>query len=523
MGPFQRLAIDVFLQKPFLHHQAEVFPRPAPGGVGGLVDDVAQVVQPPGHLRTAVLKPKFAGLAAFPGAGGEAQDLDFDLAAFKRSGQHVGGNRGDRDRPTPHRARIVQQKGDDGVAEFGVFLDLEGQGRGGVGHHPGQPPGVKNAFFAVEFPRPVLLRLKPPLELVGKSRHRPFQGFELLIEIGAQPFEFGRFGQILGADFLIVFGAVDLIGWVGLGHGRRRGRLERGFAFWQFRFVAQLLIGRILHRYGGFLRVLLGFLGLVRRGLGVIRLVLVAGALRFVLGGFLALGLILVAHLVGVVAQLVAVAQVIDHLAGEAGKAGLIGQRLFQPVKRAAGLTFKEFAPERQNVVSPARQVPACGQVADQVSGRDGQRCFGVVGDLVVASPQRVGLDLGIDVARRAGHHPRAHRFAARGFHRVEQFARHLPGGHIAIIGRRVVELVAQRKGIGCAPGQQNLVAGHAAGDLRQAQLVARHAGRIDAVADAQLGVVGQNAGRFGKRLLERVGRVVGGFAHAQGLSTGHG
>ena len=103
--PFQRLAVDVLLEQPLLHHQPEVRPRPPPRRVGGLVDDVAQVVQPAGQRRAVRGEPGLAALPALPGPGGEAEDLDLDLAALERAGQHVGRDRRDRDRPAAHRAR----------------------------------------------------------------------------------------------------------------------------------------------------------------------------------------------------------------------------------------------------------------------------------------------------------------------------------------------------------------------------------------------------------------------------------
>src|SRR5262245_25404860 len=78
--PVERLAVDVLLQEALAHHQAKVFPRAAPGGVGRLVDDVTQVVQPARIGRLAGGEPGLAGLAALPGAGGEAQNLDLDAA-----------------------------------------------------------------------------------------------------------------------------------------------------------------------------------------------------------------------------------------------------------------------------------------------------------------------------------------------------------------------------------------------------------------------------------------------------------
>ena len=46
--PVERLAVDVLLEQALAHHQAEILARAAPGRVGGLVDDVAQIVEAAG-------------------------------------------------------------------------------------------------------------------------------------------------------------------------------------------------------------------------------------------------------------------------------------------------------------------------------------------------------------------------------------------------------------------------------------------------------------------------------------------
>ena len=65
MRPEQRLAVDVFLEQAFAHHQAEIAARAAPGLVGLLVDDVAQIVEPPGLRRLAIGEPCLAALPPF--------------------------------------------------------------------------------------------------------------------------------------------------------------------------------------------------------------------------------------------------------------------------------------------------------------------------------------------------------------------------------------------------------------------------------------------------------------------------
>ena len=113
-------------------------------------------------------QPSFAALPALPAAGGEAEDLGRHSAAFERAGEDVGADRGDGDRPAAHRARIVDQQRDDGVAELGVALDLVRQRVAGIDDDPRQPRGVEQPFLLVEIPAARLLRDQPPLQPVGE-------------------------------------------------------------------------------------------------------------------------------------------------------------------------------------------------------------------------------------------------------------------------------------------------------------------------------------------------------------------
>src|SRR5256885_14909858 len=81
--PDQRLAVDVLLEDALAQHQPEAAPGAAPGGVGGFVDDVAQIVEAPRVGRLAGGDPALARLPAFPGACRKAEDLDLDAAAFE--------------------------------------------------------------------------------------------------------------------------------------------------------------------------------------------------------------------------------------------------------------------------------------------------------------------------------------------------------------------------------------------------------------------------------------------------------
>src|SRR5437763_320094 len=95
MRPGESLAVDILLQDAFTQHQAEIAPGAAPRRVGRLVDDVPQIVEAAGVGRLAGGNPAFARLAALPGAGREAEDLDLDAAALQRAGENVGAHRRD--------------------------------------------------------------------------------------------------------------------------------------------------------------------------------------------------------------------------------------------------------------------------------------------------------------------------------------------------------------------------------------------------------------------------------------------
>ena len=104
MRPGQRFAVDVFLEQAFAHHEGEGPLGATPWAVGLLVDDVAQIVEAARRAGFAVVEPFLAGLAAFPGFGGEAEDFDFHAAAFERAGEDVGATGGDHDWAATHRA-----------------------------------------------------------------------------------------------------------------------------------------------------------------------------------------------------------------------------------------------------------------------------------------------------------------------------------------------------------------------------------------------------------------------------------
>ncbi len=356
------------------------------------------------------------------------------------------------------------------------------------------------------------MRLQPALKLVRQPRHRTLERVELLVEIGAQPFELGRFGQILGKDLLVVGVGIDDV--VGIGRtcrGRRR-RFERGLAFGQFGLVAHLGIGQVVGGHLRLARVHLLLLRLLGRGVHLLALA-VAVALGFgvflILGAVLRLILVVILAGVGIVAKLVAVTQVGDHLPGKAREGRLIVEFRGHVFQRPAGRILDEPAPESKHVLGARGQGASGGHLPDHVACGGRKRRIRRLADLRKALACGLGGDLGVDVARGARHRARAHGLAAGLLHRGVKLARHLAFGLVAVEGARVVIAVAQRQGVGGAARQKDLVAGHPPRHLGQAHLVAGQTGRVDRIADRELRIVGHDLGGLGQRLLERVRGIV--------------
>ena len=511
MRPFQRLAVDVFLEQALFHHQAQIGAHPPPGRIGTFVDDMAQVIEPSGLGGPPFGQPFLAALAALPRPGGKAQDLDLDLTAFQRAGKNIGADRGDGNRPAAHRAGIVQEQRHHSVAEFGVLLDLEGQGRGRVRHHAGQPSGVQDALFLVELPAAALLRLQAALQLVGQARHRAAQRFQLLVQIGAQPFQLGRIGQILGADLFVEFLSIDLVIAAGIADRRRqvRGRLGLG----HLGLVGHFLVRLVVHADLGLTLVLGLVLTALGAGLGVFVLVLLAGLV--VAGLFVLLGVfvgLVFLRLVRVLAQLVAIAKVRDHLARQPGEGRLIVQHAADLFQIGAGLFLDEGPPQVGDMLGRGRQRAPCCRLPHQIARCNRQRRIGGRLDLAIALAVGLLPQLGVDVRQRPGHVARTQRLAARGLHRLIEVAGHRAGGDVFRMGRGIVVAQLHRQCIRRAPRHQDLVTGQTAADLRQAHRVARDARRIGAEGHVQLVILGHGAGRLGQGLLERIGGIVGFF-----------
>ena len=217
MGPQQGLAVDVFLEQTLAQHQAERAPCPAPGLVGRLVNDVAEVIQPPWVGGLPGFHPFLPRLAALPGARREAQDLHLHTTTLQGAGHDVGAHGRDGDGAPAHGARVVEQQGHHRVAEVGVALQLEGQRVQRIGDDTRQTPGIQQAILQVEVPGPGLLGHQAALQAVGESRHQALHVGELAVELAAQAVELRHLAELLGVDHVVEFGRVGAVGRAGSG------------------------------------------------------------------------------------------------------------------------------------------------------------------------------------------------------------------------------------------------------------------------------------------------------------------
>ena len=234
--------------------------------------------------RLAVGQPGLAALPALPRAGGEAEDLGLHPAAFQRAREDVRADGGNRDRPPAHRARIVDQQGDDRVLELGIAFDLVAERVPGADDDAGQPRGIEQPLFLVEIPAAVLLRHQPPLQPVGKLGDDRLQPGQLAVEIAAQPVQLLRVAQLGRLDHLVETVGEMLVLEIAGDVGPRAVGADRQHAL--LPVVGRLAVGRLLARFGLALGLAVGF--------ALARLAGDLGRLRLRLAAFIALALVLV-------------------------------------------------------------------------------------------------------------------------------------------------------------------------------------------------------------------------------------
>ena len=361
MRPVERLAVDIFLEQSFAHHQAEILASASPRRVGGLVDNMAKIVETPRVERLSGLEPMFAGLSALPGSGGEAEDLHLDAAAFQRSRQNVGASRRDRDGTPAHRSGIVDQQRDHGVAEIRILLAFERQRRLRIDHHPRESGGVQHALFQIEFPGPVLLSHQTALQPIRQTCDDRGEILQLLVEICAQAFEFLGITKILRANDFIELRRKRAIFIARKGRGIAR-RTMGGLgllALPQIEFV-RFVAGRT------FLGLHFSIENFVRRLLDALRFLGLRGSVFPIASGFIRLiRLRLVVGAVFVLALLVGVAllghvKVGEDFPSQFRESLLVLERLGQAVEIGAGARFDRLAPEFDQM---------CGRLGRRRSG----------------------------------------------------------------------------------------------------------------------------------------------------------
>ena len=238
-------------------------------------------------------------------------------------------------------------------------------------------------------------------------------------------------------------GGEDGIVRVGVAEGLRRGRVGGLVAVGHLGVFAGLLVGHVVHGDLGLRGIILLLLALLGGGLGLLLVVVLTGRIGLLLLVGLALLFLILILGVRVVAQLVAVAQVGDQVAGEAGEGGLVGQHVLDSGQPVARRLLDEPAPQVERVRSTARQVAAGGHLPDPVAGGGGQRDLRLVGDVGVALAPGLDADPRIDVGGGAGHRAGADGLAPRGLHRLVEIARHVALRHVARADACVVVAVA--------------------------------------------------------------------------------
>src|SRR6056297_3744257 len=188
--------------------------------------------------------------------------------------------------------------------------------------------------------------------------------------------------------------------------GGRRRRFQRRLALGQFLLLGLFHVGAVVHVDLRLCGILLLFLAALGAGLGIVLLtvVLPGGIGRFVLLILGALVLALVVHLVGIVAQLVTIAEVVDHAAGETGEGRLVLHHVLEIFERAATAVLDIAAPEFHDIGRLGRQVAARGKMADQVARCGGQRRVRGHPDLAIALAAGIVADLDVGIAGGAGH-----------------------------------------------------------------------------------------------------------------------
>ena len=148
-----------------------------------------------------------------------------------------------------------------------------------------------------------------------------------MVQIGAQTFQFDGLCQFFGMNFFVILCVVDGIIGISIRNGLGWGRIKRCVPLWHFHFVGHIVIGTVILADLCFCGVLLLFLGLLWIGLCFILLaVIIPRAVGILILVLILLRLILLIFIwhIRVIAQLIAIPQIADDLAGKFCKLPLI-------------------------------------------------------------------------------------------------------------------------------------------------------------------------------------------------------
>ena len=367
-----------------------------------------------------------------------------------------------------------------------------------------------------------MLCLKTALQFIGQTGHRALERLKLLVQVGPQPFKFDRFGQILGFYFFVKILCVNLIVRIGFGDGQRRGRLLWGVAFGHICIVVYFVIRAVIKANLRCCGVLLFVLTLFGVGIGFIfGAFVLSGAvgILIIFFGLLSVVLRFVVHLIGVIAQLIAISKIGNDLPRKTGKIGLIGQNIVEIVQLFAGLTFDKIAPQLHHILRSGWQITASCQMADQISGGGRKRGIRAISDLLIAFLRGFCANFRVNIACCSGHITRAHGFAARHFHCLIKLLGNASLRAVFTVGCIIVIFSVQRQRIGGSARHENFITAHPAADLRQPHGIARQTRRIDRIGDRQFRIIGHHFGGLGKGLFKRIGWVVGVLCHWPSLA----
>ena len=173
-----------------------------------------------------------------------------------------------------------------------------------------------------------MLRHQAALQAVGKTRHHALHVGKLLVEIGAKPRQFLVVAEVGGHNHFVESIGIDLVKIGGSGIGKGQLRLEGFFAVC---ILVNFLIVRLVigvngagFHFGGF-SFAFGFLHVVR---GLLFALFFLSLRRFIALTGIILGVVFLVlfSLVGVLTKFVAHVEGGNQVAGELGKALLIGQ-----------------------------------------------------------------------------------------------------------------------------------------------------------------------------------------------------